>query len=61
MKTQRIYVKPHVKVLTMKPNRMIAMSDGEQRNAGVNSPDDEVDASEALTKGRSEGCSLWSW
>ncbi len=44
------YITPQLEVLQTLPTEIIASS-GDQINAPVNDPDDEVDAGDALTKG----------
>lgn len=64
MKTKTMYVQPQMEVMTLNMGNMIALSggglsEGEQRTLGVGSVDEEVDASAALSKGRSSDGFDW--
>lgn len=47
---QKEYIKPNISVDTLQLTELIALSGGEQIEETVHDPDDEVDASTALSR-----------
>lgn len=54
MKTKKIYEQPQAEVINVEIGCIMNLVSGEQENVPVNNPNTEVDAGDALSKGRGD-------